>query len=380
MTRRTFLCAVPAGVLAGAGCSDPVKRNSPGPRPATTGPPEDIRLTLLRHAVLAPSSHNTQPWLVALGPDRTIDLYVDTRRLLPLCDPLGRQTSVSQGTFLEVLNLAAAEYGLVSGVAIAEEESLAADGRAPIARITLTPDRAVRKDPLFRFVRNRQTSKRPFDGRRCPESVLQALVGAGSSESTAAAAFDAEATRRRLADLCTDAMRVDVSSPSRNAETAGWFRFSDEEARRSPDGFGLAASGAGGMAKWVAETFLLSRESAEDPHGRFASGAVDSARTQAQTAAGFGIITTPGNTRLQQVRAGRAYIRTQLTATALGVQLQPFSQALQEYPEMRTLHRQLRGELAIPEGHTIQMLYRIGYADAAPRTLRRDVRDLLRRG
>ena len=134
------------------------------------------------------------------------------------------------------------------------------------------------------------------------------------------------------------------------------------------------------MAKWVAETFLLSRESAADPRGRFASGAVDSTRRQAQTAAAFGIITTPGNTRFQQVCAGRAYMRTQLTATALGVQLQPFSQALQEYAEMRTLHRQLQGELGIPEGHTIQMLYRIGYADAAPHTLRRDVRDLLRRG
>ena len=300
--------------------------------------------------------------------------------MLPLCDPLGRQTSVSQGTFLEVLTLAAAEYGLAAGVAIAEEGSPAADGRAPIARITLTPDQAVRKDPLFRFVRNRQTNKRPFDGRRCPDSALHTLVGAGSTESTAARVFEAEATRRRLADLCTTAMCIDVSSPSRNAETAAWFRFSDDEARRTRDGFGLAASGTGGTAQWMAETLLLSRESAADPRGRFASGAVDSARKQAHTAAAFGVITTPGNTPVQQVRAGRAYLRTQLTATALGVQLQPFSQALQEYPEMRTLHGQLRDELGVPEGHTIQMLYRIGYADAAPHTLRRDVRDLLRRG
>jgi len=95
---------------------------------------------------------------------------------------------------------------------------------------------------------------------------------------------------------------------------------------------------------------VLSRESASDPRGRFASGAIASTRKQAPT------------------------------ATALGVQIQPLSQPLQEYPEMRALHRQLRSELGIPEGHTIQMLYRIGYADAAPHTLRRDVRDLLRRG
>ena len=300
--------------------------------------------------------------------------------MLPLCDPLGRQTSVSQGTFLEVLTLAAAEYGLAAGVAIAEEGSPAADGRAPIARITLTPDQAVRKDPLFRFVRNRQTNKRPFDGRRCPDSALHTLVGAGSTESTAARVFEAEATRRRLADLCTTAMCIDVSSPSRNAETAAWFRFSDDEARRTRDGFGLAASGTGGTAQWMAETLLLSRESAADPRGRFASGAVDSARKQAHTAAAFGVITTPGNTPVQQVqcrvgipphsadrhRAGRAAPTVQPGAAGVS--------------RDANASRATAGRARCPEGHTIQMLYRIGYADAAPHTLRRDVRDLLRRG
>ena len=56
----------------------------------------------------------------------------------------------------------------------------------------------------------------------------------------------------------------------------------------------------------------------------FASGAIDSARKQAGSAAAFGIIITPGNTRRHQVLAGRAYLRAQLTATALGVQMQPF--------------------------------------------------------
>lgn len=44
---------------------------------------------------------------------------------------------------------------------------------------------------------------------------------------------------------------------------------------------------------------------------------------------------TPGNDRVTQVNAGRAYARVQLAATAHGLATQPLSQALQEYAEQR---------------------------------------------
>ena len=49
-----------------------------------------------------------------------------------------------------------------------------------------------------------------------------------------------------------------------------------------------------------------------------------------------------------------------LLVAAAGLGLQPLSQALQEYPEMDALYRQVHDRLA-PAGGTVQMLGRIGY-------------------
>lgn len=380
MTRRMFLAAFPATALACAGAGHPTDDRQADARIGNAHATEDARLALLRHAIQAPSSHNTQPWLVGLDQDHTIDVYIDPHRRLPLCDPFDRQTFVSQGTFLEALALASLEHGWRPEVRLAEDEQAAAAGQVPVAHVILHQGADVSRDPLFRFISRRQTSKRIFDDRRCPDKVLQALVRAATARDTASVVIDSPAACRRIAEICAEAMRIDVASPARNTETAAWFRFSDEEARRSRDGFGLAANGTAGVAKWIAETFVLSRATAADPDGSFATGAITTTRRQAQSAAAFGVITTAANTRFHQVLAGRAYLRMQLAATALGVQTHPLSQALQEYPEMESLHGQLRTELGVPDGHVVQMLYRIGYAEPAPRTLRRDARDLVRRG
>ena len=51
--------------------------------------------------------------------------------------------------------------------------------------------------------------------------------------------------------------------------------------------------------------------------------------------------------RATQVAAGRAWVRLQLAAGALGVALQPHSQALQEYPEMAALRAAMRAETGV---------------------------------
>ena len=43
-------------------------------------------LFLLRYAALAPSGHNTQPWLFSLQDD-SFELYADRTQALPVVDP-----------------------------------------------------------------------------------------------------------------------------------------------------------------------------------------------------------------------------------------------------------------------------------------------------
>ena len=74
---------------------------------------------------------------------------------------------------------------------------------------------------------------------------------------------------------------------------------------------------------------------------------------------------TNGNTRISQINAGRDWLRLNLAAAAVGLSMQPLSQALQEYAEMKPLYDKIHTMLA-PDGGTIQMLGRLGYANPVP--------------
>lgn len=75
-------------------------------------------------------------------------------------------------------------------------------------------------------------------------------------------------------------------------------------------------------------------------------------------------LNTPGNDRMAQLQAGRAYVRVQLAATAQGLSMRPLSQALQEYPEQAD-HDRGAHQLTAAAGQTVQMWTRLGYASEA---------------
>jgi hypothetical protein len=126
-----------------------------------------VRRWILAHAILAPHSHNLQSWLVDLRQPGEIALYCDRTRLLPETDPFSRQIMMSQGTFLEVLTLAARQQGLRADIrAVPPRVSLipkAAPANGLTALIRLVPDASVKPDPLFAQVFQRHTNRSAYD-------------------------------------------------------------------------------------------------------------------------------------------------------------------------------------------------------------------------
>src|SRR5512142_3516001 len=77
--------------------------------PSWGDPAERLRF-LLSWAVLAPSRHNTQPWLFEIEGDE-VRLYADGSRALHATDPDGRELLMACGAALTNLTLAAAHFG-----------------------------------------------------------------------------------------------------------------------------------------------------------------------------------------------------------------------------------------------------------------------------
>ena len=73
-------------------------------------PAEEVRSArleyLVRYAVLAPSTHNTQPWLFRVRGD-ALELFADRSRALPIADPSGRELTISCGAALQFARMAA---------------------------------------------------------------------------------------------------------------------------------------------------------------------------------------------------------------------------------------------------------------------------------
>lgn len=79
-----------------------------------------------------------------------------------------------------------------------------------------------------------------------------------------------------------------------------------------------------------------------------------------------------------EIVAGRAYVRLQLAATALGLRMHPLSQALQEYPEQAKNYNASHQLLAARVGsNTVQIWTRLGYAQASAPSPRRGLQAYL---
>ena len=74
---------------------------------------------------------------------------------------------------------------------------------------------------------------------------------------------------------------------------------------------------------------------------------------------------TASSTRADQLNTGCDWLGLHLATTPTGVALYPISQALQEYPEMESLHARVHRMLA-PHGGTVQILARLGHAAPVP--------------
>jgi nitroreductase len=126
-------------------------------------------LELVRLATLAPSGHNTQPWLFEVCEDAVV-LRPDLSRRLPVVDPDDHALFISLGAALENLLIAAGERGLASEV----EAFGAAEPDGLLVRLRpARPAEAVGEPGLAAAILERQSTRRTYDreARRTAEAV-----------------------------------------------------------------------------------------------------------------------------------------------------------------------------------------------------------------
>jgi hypothetical protein len=373
--RRGFIQLMGGGVIAAAA---PLGACAAGPDqdPARwwrhPGQGEsDLRRRVLSYALLAPNPHNMQPWKADLRAPGEITLHMDLDRLLPVTDPFNRQIVIGTGAFLELLSLAAAQEGLTAMIELfpqGEPEPLL-DHR-PVARIRLEP--GARPDPLFAHALRRRTNRLKYDAQPVDPAAAKRIAAAGTSGAVQGQAALAPDQLKTLRALASEGAMIEASTPAANDESARLTFFGPGEVAQHPYGVSISSPVVGALHGLG----LISQRSLMKPGSFGFRAEVDMLRQGAETAQGFLWLTTPGNSRSEQIAAGRAYLRACLQTTSEGLAMQPYSQVLQEYPTMAaSLSRAQR--LLAPGGGRVQMFVRLGHAKAVPASPRRGLEPIL---
>ena len=360
-TRRGVLKLVGGGcVLAAVGAGGFVAANGPS-RSARApwreaGQETEFRRRALSYAILAPNPHNRQPWLVRLDGDDALTLYCDLDRRLPATDPYDRQIVIGHGAFLELLALAAAEDGYGTEVTLfpGGEDMATLDAR-PVASVRFVPGGA-EPDPLFAHVLARRSNKELYEARDVEAEKLATMMQAGSDFGVSATTIGNTPMAETLRDLTWRAHQMEMNTPATNQESVDLMRIGAKEVAANPDGIELEGPfiAAGKLIGMVNRETLADQTSAGFQQG------LNMFEALAMSARGFAWLTNGNQTRTDQINAGRAYARMNLTATSLGVSIHPWSQSLQEYPEMADLYDEVHN--LIGGGQRLQMLVRVGYA------------------
>lgn len=320
----------------------------------------DRRLDALAFAILAPNPHNRQPWQFQLEGDDRIVVFCDPARRLPHTDPFDRQITIGFGAMLELLRMAAAEKGSVIDVrpfpAGASSQSL---DRRPIADVVFTESAGV-PDPLFNESLARRTNRSPFDPERpVDQKTLNSIIDAASPALSASGTINPE-QRSQLIKLAQEAWAVEYTTDATRRESIDLMRIGNRAVAENPDGISIDGT-VMGLLKLT---------------GQITPDKLDKAGTMAyqtgfngyadliQSAQGFIWLNSDDNSRTSQLIAGRDWLRINLAAQKLGVGVQPLSQALQEFPEMKPHYDAIHSALTVNNQHTVQMFGRFGYASA----------------
>lgn len=310
-------------------------------------------------AVMAPSTHNSQPWRFRIVGD-TLEVLADPQRRLQVIDPARRQQIISCGAALYNARVAVRAMGFTDEVTV-----MLADGEHPELLATLHLGAPRAPSDLDRAqmtaISRRHTNRRAFLPRPLPAVITDELIDAAGREGVRMVRLD-PAQKRALGQTVDEADRQQYADPAFRAELARWL-IGGLSLRR--DGIPFAEKEYGSALPFAAVRALRSPELGDDL-GALEHVLVDSAPAVA-------VLGTATDDPADWLRCGEALQVVLLRATTYELSAAFLNQAL-EVPALRDRVAALVPEIGFP-----QMILRLGVTeDAVERVApRRAVDDVL---
>ena len=328
--------------------------------PAPSTPTErDVLRNAVAAAVLAPSSHNSQPWRFRIFRN-ALDVLTDRGRHLHVIDAERRQQIQSCGCALFNARIAVRAMGWFDDVRVADPRSGDPDHLATL-EIAVPHDPTPADQAMLAAIPARRTNRRAFLPRPIAAAETDVMIALAARLGVTATRLTPP-TKQALGHLIERADEQQFADPAFRAELATWLR---PFGSRQRDGIPFVEKEYGSALPFTVMRALRSPTIGE----RF--GHIEDELVLGAPA--VLVLGTPADDAAAWLACGQALQAVLLHTTALGMSASFLNQVL-ELPA-------LRGEVAglVPEVGFPHMILRLGYPAepihrAAPR---RDVADVL---
>lgn len=334
-------------------------RGGASPPPGGGGDLRDKLHNALEFAILAPSSHNSQPWLFDLA-DHSVLLRADRARSLPVVDPQGRELVMSCGAALFNLRVALARFGCGCEVEAfpdpADRDVIASvrviDGRAPEPGLA----------EMFAAIPRRTTNRSAFEDTPVPPELREKLRLAAEAEGAHFTCVWADNLRASVAKLVAEADVEQFGNHAFRKELSHWLHRPGRG-----DGIPLHAEGVSELLDFATPVWSTLVRTFD-----VGSGAAATHTRLAQASPLLALISTERDDREAWLAAGQALERVLLIAADDFFDASFMNQPI-ECASKRPKVRGLMGGAAHP-----QLLMRMGRGRAPRRAPRRALREVLR--
>jgi hypothetical protein len=309
---------------------------------------------LVRYATLAANGHNTQPWKFAVQ-DNAIEIHPDYSRELKIVDPDHRELWISLGCALENLLVAARAGGFAPEVTYPDS--------AEFIRVALTPD-TPQSNPLFDAIPLRQNTRSEYDGQLIKTADFD-QVQALPLEPGVSTHFitNPGGEMETVLEYVNQGNLSQYADPAFVDELIYWLRFNTKEALSSMDGLFSKCSGNPEVPRWLGQMFVGSTKPQQQAD-------IDAKKLHSSPAAV--IIASETDDKTMWVRTGQVYERLALKTTSLNIK----SAFLNQPIEVKEIRSQFQNAIGLG-AFMPQLLVRLGYAEAMPRSLRRPVEQVI---
>jgi nitroreductase len=314
---------------------------------------------ILYLASLAPSGHNTQPWLVNYVEPYHWIIGNDKTRWLPAVDPTQRETILSIGAFLQNLEYAASSFGYSCtftplGTSNQDENIM----EVRLAKSAGLAHYDVKK------IKQRRTIRSNYLNNTLKKEDIAYLIGEESDFLQYIPNTSKE--YQWLNEQTIEANRIQSYRDAAQEELAAWIRFSSEEAEKECDGLTTGSMEITGIPGWVLRNFYGKANVMEK---KFREQSIDKVRQQTAQSAGWLLMMSKDNSLTALIETGRKMQRLFLSIRERNIAIHPMTQILEEKATQHLLNQ------SAGVSNPVQFILRTGYVKNYPEpvSLRRPV-------